>query len=413
MGRARTGTDRRAEILRAAGELFQRRGFHQVSMNEVAAAVEITAPALYRHVRGKQELLRQTVTAVLDGFEAALAPALAPARAGGRPSLDSLAEALATATLDNRTLGALLHREVRYLEPERRAEAEDRLRRIAEEIAAALDAAGAPGEPRLRAWAALFAYGSVSLHGASLPRARFERQLAGLGRALFTVPLGAATDRPRPQPAESGGPAPSRREELLRAAVRLFHQRGFEAVSVNELGAAVGIAGPSVYKHFGGKAEILAAASARTRERVRLAMEGALAAPGGSGTPGETLERMLDAYIDYAVGNPDNLGLVPTGTVHLPEPDLRESLAFRREFVGGWAGLLGESRPGLEPTAARITVQAAVTLINDAVSLAPLRDRPDLGPRLRELGRAVLQITPAHRAPAAGRTSLDSGDKDG
>ncbi|MBI0385672.1 helix-turn-helix transcriptional regulator, partial [Streptomyces albiflaviniger] len=39
-------------------------------------------------------------------------------------------------------------------------------------------------------------------------------------------------------------PAPSRREQILKEAARLFAERGFHGVGVDEIGAAVGISGP-------------------------------------------------------------------------------------------------------------------------------------------------------------------------
>lgn len=51
----------------------------------------------------------------------------------------------------------------------------------------------------------------------------------------------------------------SRDTEILDAAPRLFYAKGYEAVGVDEIGAEVGIAGPSIYTHFRSKAEILAA----------------------------------------------------------------------------------------------------------------------------------------------------------
>ena len=42
----------------------------------------------------------------------------------------------------------------------------------------------------------------------------------------------------------------SRREQILDTAARLFAERGFHGVSVVELGAACGISGPALYKHF-------------------------------------------------------------------------------------------------------------------------------------------------------------------
>jgi AcrR family transcriptional regulator len=50
----------------------------------------------------------------------------------------------------------------------------------------------------------------------------------------------------------------TRREQLLATAADLFAARGFHGVSVAEIGAAVGISGPALYKHFPGKDAILA-----------------------------------------------------------------------------------------------------------------------------------------------------------
>ena len=51
---------------------------------------------------------------------------------------------------------------------------------------------------------------------------------------------------------------PTRRDQILDTAARLFAQRGFHGVSIADLGAACGISGPALYKHFAGKESILA-----------------------------------------------------------------------------------------------------------------------------------------------------------
>ena len=50
-----------------------------------------------------------------------------------------------------------------------------------------------------------------------------------------------------------------RRVDLLAAAARLFAARGFDAVRLEDIGAAVGISGPAIYRHFAGKAAVLTA----------------------------------------------------------------------------------------------------------------------------------------------------------
>lgn len=50
-------TDRRRDIARRSVELFAERGFHGVSVGDIGAASEISGPAIYKHFRGKEEVL--------------------------------------------------------------------------------------------------------------------------------------------------------------------------------------------------------------------------------------------------------------------------------------------------------------------------------------------------------------------
>lgn len=47
------------------------------------------------------------------------------------------------------------------------------------------------------------------------------------------------------------------KQRILFAALELFSQRGYDGVGVDEIAAAVGIKGPSLYHHFRGKEAIL------------------------------------------------------------------------------------------------------------------------------------------------------------
>ena len=66
--------------------------------------------------------------------------------------------------------------------------------------------------------------------------------------------------------APAGGPdAPNRRSQLksdrrlqlLSAAERLFAERGFLAVRLEDIGAAAGVSGPAIYRHFPNKESLL------------------------------------------------------------------------------------------------------------------------------------------------------------
>ena len=55
----------------------------------------------------------------------------------------------------------------------------------------------------------------------------------------------------------------SRRESILTEATKLIATHGYPGVSTEDIGASVGISGPSVYNHFPAKSDILAAAMLR------------------------------------------------------------------------------------------------------------------------------------------------------
>ncbi len=57
---------RYSEILRAAMDVFARRGFHQASIREIASAADLSLAGLYHYVRGKDELLFLVLDQALD-----------------------------------------------------------------------------------------------------------------------------------------------------------------------------------------------------------------------------------------------------------------------------------------------------------------------------------------------------------
>lgn len=65
--------NRKQLIVAAAAKQFERRGFHDAAIADIAADVGITGPALYRHFRGKQNLLAAAVEFEIEGLEAAYA----------------------------------------------------------------------------------------------------------------------------------------------------------------------------------------------------------------------------------------------------------------------------------------------------------------------------------------------------
>src|ERR1700761_879243 len=93
-----------------------------------------------------------------------------------------------------------------------------------------------------------------------------------------------------------------RRSALLHAAADLFAERGFERVSLEDLGAAVGISGPAVYRHFASKQAVLAALLIDVSREL---VAGADVVVASSASADEKLRELIAFHVDFAVSNAD------------------------------------------------------------------------------------------------------------
>ncbi|MEO8056783.1 MAG: TetR/AcrR family transcriptional regulator [Burkholderiales bacterium] len=84
--RASDRADKRQAVLRTAAKLFNEKGFHATSLDEVAEQLKVTKPTLYYYVKNKDEILFDCVHAGLDMVRAGVAQA---GRSGGT-ALDKL-----------------------------------------------------------------------------------------------------------------------------------------------------------------------------------------------------------------------------------------------------------------------------------------------------------------------------------
>jgi AcrR family transcriptional regulator len=71
------------------------------------------------------------------------------------------------------------------------------------------------------------------------------------------------------------------REAVLRTAIELFNRRGFDATSISDLAAELGVTKSAVYHHFVSKEALLAAALDEALEGLSAAVEAAVAGSDG------------------------------------------------------------------------------------------------------------------------------------
>jgi AcrR family transcriptional regulator len=184
---------------------------------------------------------------------------------------------------------------------------------------------------------------------------------------------------------------PSRREQLLSAATELFGRRGFRSVSMEEIGAAAGIAGPSVYRHFPSKAALMVAIGHRAADRLALAAERALQ----TGDERDALRRLAASYVHTLLHTPELRVSFSGSPMELPERDKADLIRVQRDYVARWVALASEVRPELSVREVKITVHAALTIANDLARTRRVNGRPNLEAELTALLHAVLGVSSA------------------
>jgi AcrR family transcriptional regulator len=66
-----TPITRRDEIIQVAAKIFAAKGYHSTTLDEIASELLITKPALYYHIRSKEELLREIIKQIMEPLEEA------------------------------------------------------------------------------------------------------------------------------------------------------------------------------------------------------------------------------------------------------------------------------------------------------------------------------------------------------
>ncbi|WP_299527656.1 TetR/AcrR family transcriptional regulator [uncultured Streptomyces sp.] len=188
--------------------------------------------------------------------------------------------------------------------------------------------------------------------------------------------------------------APARREQILREAARLFAERGFHGVGVDEIGAAVGISGPGLYRHFPGKdamlAELLVGISERLLEggRLRVSRTG----DGAGGSPEAVLDALIEGHIDFALDDRPLITLHDRELDRLREDDRKRVRRLQRQYVEVWVGVVRARYPALTEAEARVTVHAVFGLLNSTPRLTrpeALPDRASTAALLHRLARGA------------------------
>ncbi|WP_245783604.1 TetR/AcrR family transcriptional regulator [Paracidovorax konjaci] len=119
----------------------------------------------------------------------------------------------------------------------------------------------------------------------------------------------------------------ARAQAIVAAAGRLLGEKGFEAMTLDEVAAEVGVAKASLYKHFSGKEDLCAAAMAHAVDRLSEFLDGLPA----DTPPFECLRQLLRWLLSLQLT--DELPLLLSRNSGLERP-LRECTAYQSALQG-------------------------------------------------------------------------------
>ncbi|GAA4807354.1 TetR/AcrR family transcriptional regulator [Tomitella cavernea] len=381
--------DRRQRIAVVAAEAFDAHGYHGAGMDEIAAAVGISGPALYRHFPSKYALFLHSVESLVSALDAATDLPPDPA-APPRARLTALLASLAATSIEHRRSGGLYRWEARMLRDEDRRRVVRTMRTITARLAAPVRAmypALTDVEVQMRTTAALSVLGSITGHRAPLARQRIASVLVDGCLAVVDCPppvpvrtADAATQRPAPA---------DPREALLTESIRLFARHGYHEASVEEIAEAAGMTASGVYRHFGGKPALLDAAFRRIAEGFGPAQHAAAAS---AADPAAALRMQAELYIRRSFRHPDQLTLYFAEVSNLPPSRRRMLRAAHRRLAECWADTLLRSHPETPRNEAVYLAHAAFALILDVGRAVRFTADPGTQAQIEEM---VLALQPA------------------
>jgi AcrR family transcriptional regulator len=183
----------------------------------------------------------------------------------------------------------------------------------------------------------------------------------------------------------AGAPT-TRREQILAAAAELFARHGFHGVGIDDIGAAVGISGPALYRHFRSKDAMLGEMLTSISE---VLLDGGQDLAARFGQPAGLLTELVRFQVDFALDNPALITVQERNLGNLTDPDRRRVRALQRRYVEVWVQAIQEVVTGIDEPSARAAAHAVFGLINSTPHSRHL-DRDQMAALLREMALAAL-----------------------
>ncbi|MCW3041611.1 MAG: regulatory protein TetR [Solirubrobacterales bacterium] len=147
---------------------------------------------------------------------------------------------------------------------------------------------------------------------------------------------------------------PNRAAKVLAAARRLFYERGFHAVTVDEIGEAAGATGAALYRYFSSKEEVLSTLFDEAQDRMLVAI------PDPTDDPIADVRTLVDRNLSITLEQRE-LGSIWAHEHRALSPEHTRRLDRRsRQFVDQWVACLRRAFPERADTDLYAAASAAI-----------------------------------------------------
>ena len=157
---------------------------------------------------------------------------------------------------------------------------------------------------------------------------------------------------------------PRRRQRILRAAAELVAERGYHEVGMADIGAAAGITGPAIYRHFDGKSAVLVAMFDHVIDDLSREASEIVASRGDALA---TLRGLIQTQVRFVLRDGTLAQVYHNEVANLPDEDRHRLRRKQRLYIEEWVHVLAQLRPGAGDATVRALVHASVGAIQSVL----------------------------------------------
>ena len=183
----------------------------------------------------------------------------------------------------------------------------------------------------------------------------------------------------------------ARKQAIVDAARELFHDRGYHATGIDDIGAAAGITGPGIYRHFDSKDQILATIF----DQMWLRLLDTIDESAGLG-PEAAIDLLVSNHVEAIVDRPGDVILLLNELRSLPDEYQALAAANDRTYQRAWATPIGRLHPALSDDEALVAARSTMWSITsyDIGDAGDDLDADDAKRLLTRLAKASIEALP-------------------